>query len=63
VKKKISIKGTGSYIPNRIVPNSYFEKMVDTTDKWIISRTGIQSRRMIEPGQAMSDLATPASVL
>jgi 3-oxoacyl-[acyl-carrier-protein] synthase-3 len=61
VKKKISIKGTGSYIPNRIVPNSYFEKMVDTTDKWIISRTGIQSRRMIEPGQAMSDLATPAS--
>ena len=61
MKKKISIKGTGSYIPNRIVPNSYFEKMVDTTDKWIISRTGIQSRRMIEPGQAMSDLATPAS--
>jgi len=61
VKKKISIKGTGSCIPNRIVPNSYFEKMVDTTDKWIISRTGIQSRRMIEPGQAMSDLATPAS--
>lgn len=59
--KKISIKGTGSYIPNRIVPNSYFEKMVDTTDKWIVSRTGIQSRRMIEPGQAMSDLATPAS--
>jgi 3-oxoacyl-[acyl-carrier-protein] synthase-3 len=34
---------------------------MDTTDKWIVSRTGIQSRRMIEPGQALTDLATPAS--
>jgi len=59
--KKVSIKGTGSCIPNRIVPNSYFEKMIDTSDEWIVTRTGIQSRRMIEPGQAMSDLATPAS--
>jgi 3-oxoacyl-[acyl-carrier-protein] synthase-3 len=59
--KKIGIKGTGSYIPKRIVPNSYFEKIMDTTDKWIVSRTGIQSRRMIEPGQALTDLATPAS--
>jgi 3-oxoacyl-[acyl-carrier-protein] synthase-3 len=59
--KKIGIKGTGSYIPERIVPNSYFEKILDTTDEWIITRTGIQSRRMIEPGQALTDLATPAS--
>lgn len=59
--KKVSVKGTGSCIPGRIVPNSYFEKMVDTSDEWIVTRTGIQSRRMIEPGQAMSDLATPAS--
>ena len=59
--KKIGIKGTGSCIPNRIVPNSYFEKILDTTDKWIVSRTGIQARRMIEPGQALTDLATPAS--
>jgi 3-oxoacyl-[acyl-carrier-protein] synthase-3 len=59
--KKIGIKGTGSCIPTREVPNSYFEKMIDTTDKWIVSRTGIESRRMIEPGQALTDLATPAS--
>lgn len=59
--KKVSIKGTGSCIPNRIVPNSYFEKMIETSDEWIVTRTGIRSRRMIEPGQAMSDLATPAS--
>jgi 3-oxoacyl-[acyl-carrier-protein] synthase-3 len=59
--KKISIKGTGSCIPERIVPNSYFEKIVNTTNEWIVTRTGIQSRRMIEPGQALTDLATPAS--
>jgi 3-oxoacyl-[acyl-carrier-protein] synthase III len=61
IVKKIGIKGTGSYIPKRVVPNSYFEKIMDTTDKWIVSRTGIESRRMIEPGQALTDLATPAS--
>jgi 3-oxoacyl-[acyl-carrier-protein] synthase-3 len=59
--KKICIKGTGSYIPERIIPNSYFEKIVDTTDEWIVARTGIRTRRMIEPGQALSDLATHAS--
>ena len=59
--KKIGIKGTGSCFPERVVPNSYFEKIVDTTDEWIVTRTGVQSRRMIEPGQALTDLATPAS--
>jgi len=58
--KKISIKGTGCYLPERIVPNSYFEKIVDTSDQWIISRTGIQERRMVLPGQALSDIALPA---
>lgn len=61
MKKKIGIKGTGSCIPDRIVPNAYFEKVIDTTDEWIVTRTGIQARRMIEPGQALTDLATPAS--
>lgn len=58
---KVSIKGTGSFIPERVVPNSYFEEIVDTSDEWITSRTGIKERRMIQPGQALSDLATPAS--
>lgn len=44
-----------------MVPNSYFEKIVDTSDEWITTRTGIKERRMIEKGQAMSDLATLAS--
>jgi len=59
--KKIAIKGTGSYFPERVVPNSYFEKIVDTSHEWIVARTGIQTRRMIEPGQALSDLAIYAS--
>jgi 3-oxoacyl-[acyl-carrier-protein] synthase-3 len=59
--KKIGIMGTGSYVPERVVPNSYFEKIVNTTDEWIVTRTGIQTRRMINPGQGLSDLATGAS--
>lgn len=59
--KKIGIKGTGSCVPDRIVPNSYFEKIVNTTSEWIVARTGIKTRRMIEPGQALSDLAIQAS--
>ena len=59
--KKITIKGTGSCAPERVVPNSYFEKIIDTSDEWITTRTGIKERRMIEKGQAMSDLATLAS--
>lgn len=53
--------GTGSELPERIIPNSYFEKIVDTSNEWIVTRTGIQTRRMIQPGQALSDLAIPAS--
>ena len=58
---KVSIKGTGSYLPERVVPNSYFESIVETNDEWITSRTGIKERRMVVPGQAMSDLAVPAA--
>jgi len=58
--KKICIQGTGSYLPERIVPNSYFAKILDTSDEWIFSRTGIRERRMVLPGQSLSDIATPA---
>jgi 3-oxoacyl-[acyl-carrier-protein] synthase-3 len=44
-----------------VVTNAWFESIVETSDEWIVSRTGIRERRMIEPGQAMSDLATPAA--
>ncbi len=58
---RVVFKGTGSYLPERVVPNSYFETIVETTDEWITTRTGIKERRMIASGQAMSDLATPAA--
>ncbi len=57
----MTIQGTGSCVPERVIPNSYFETIVDTSDEWITTRTGIKERRMIEKGQAMSDLATLAS--
>jgi 3-oxoacyl-[acyl-carrier-protein] synthase-3 len=58
---KICIKGTGSFLPERVVPNSYFEGILDTDDEWISTRTGIKERRMIWPGQALTDMATPAA--
>ncbi len=59
--KKVCIQGTGSFIPERIVPNSYFESLVNTSNEWIVSRTGIKERRMVLPGQALSDLVVPAA--
>ena len=59
--KKVRILGTGSFIPERVVPNAYFESLVNTSNEWIVSRTGIKERRMVLPGQALSDLAVPAA--
>ncbi len=59
--KKIGIVGTGSYLPEKILDNKYFENIVDTSDDWIYTRTGIRERRMIEPGTAVSDLSLEAS--
>ena len=56
------ITGTGSYAPKKVVTNHDLEKMVDTSDDWIIERTGIKERRVAEKGQTTSDLAYEASV-
>ena len=55
------VKGIGHYLPDRIVPNSDLEAMVDTTDEWIRSRSGIERRHFAAPGQMTSDLATRAA--
>ncbi|MDZ4064337.1 MAG: beta-ketoacyl-ACP synthase 3, partial [Coriobacteriia bacterium] len=55
------IIGVGSYLPDRRLTNSDLEQMVDTSDDWIVSRTGIRERRMVAEGQATSDLATEAA--
>lgn len=54
------ILGTGSAVPERILSNADLEKMVDTNDEWIVSRTGIRERRIAEPHEATSDYAVPA---
>lgn len=54
------IIGTGSYAPKKVLTNHDLEKMVDTSDKWIIERTGIRERRIAAEGETTSDLAAKA---
>lgn len=56
------IAGTGSYLPEKILTNADLEKMVDTSDEWIVSRSGIRERHIAEPEQTTSDLAYEASL-
>ena len=58
----IRIVGTGSYLPEKVLTNFDLEKIVDTSDKWIRERTGIQERRIALPQQAASDLGAEASL-
>lgn len=55
------VRGVGHYLPERVVPNSEFEKSLDTTDAWIRSRSGIERRHFAAEGQGTSDLATRAA--
>jgi len=56
-----SITGVGSYVPARILTNAHLEKMVDTSDEWIITRTGIKSRRQAAKDEFTSDMAAHAA--
>jgi len=55
------IIATGSYLPARILTNRDLEAMVDTSDAWIVSRSGIRERHIADPGEETSDLATRAA--
>jgi 3-oxoacyl-[acyl-carrier-protein] synthase-3 len=57
----ISITGIGSNAPERVMKNEELAKMVDTSDEWIIERTGIRERRVAGPDEALSDVALPAA--
>jgi 3-oxoacyl-[acyl-carrier-protein] synthase-3 len=59
--RPVRISGLATYVPPRVLTNEDLEHMVDTTDAWILQRTGIRERHLVEPGQATSDLAEPAS--
>lgn len=54
------IAGVGSFLPDNRIPNAYFESLVDTSDEWIVERTGIRARHFTPQDQAASDLAVEA---
>jgi 3-oxoacyl-[acyl-carrier-protein] synthase-3 len=57
----VGLVGLGSYAPEDVLDNAALERMVDTSDAWIQTRTGIRERRRVAPGQATSDLAIAAA--
>jgi 3-oxoacyl-[acyl-carrier-protein] synthase-3 len=57
-----TIKSLATYVPPRLLTNADLEKLVDTTDDWILQRTGIRERHVVEPGVATSDLAKEAAM-
>lgn len=61
MNKGTGIIGTGSFLPDKILSNLDLEKMVETSDEWITTRTGIKERRILEEGKASSDMAVEAS--
>jgi 3-oxoacyl-[acyl-carrier-protein] synthase-3 len=56
------IRGTGGYLPERVIANAELETLVDTTDRWILERTGIARRHVAAPDQICSDLAEAAAL-
>ena len=58
---RISITGLGSYVPARVLSNDELSTIVDTSDEWIMDRTGIRERRIAAPEEALTDLALPAA--
>jgi len=59
--KRAKITALGTYVPPRVMTNSDFEKIVETSDEWIVSRTGIRERHVVDKGVATSDLAVEAT--
>ena len=60
--RTVSIVGTGSYVPEKILTNEDLSRMVDTSDEWITTRTGIKERRMAAKDENTSDMAAKAAL-
>ena len=60
-KRTVSIIGTGSYVPERVMTNADLAKLVETSDEWITTRTGIKERRIAAKNEFTSDLASNAA--
>lgn len=61
--KRAKIIGTGSYVPEKVLTNLHLEQMVETSDEWIVTRTGIQERRIARPDEYTSDMGLAAARL
>jgi 3-oxoacyl-[acyl-carrier-protein] synthase-3 len=59
--RKVKIIGTGSYVPSRVLTNQDLEKMVETSDEWIVTRTGMKERRLAAEGEFTSDMGIAAA--
>ena len=57
-----TIRSLATYVPPRVLTNADLEKMVETSDEWILQRTGIRERHIVDPGVATSDLGQAAAV-
>lgn len=60
-RRRAKITALGTYVPPRVMTNKDFEKIVETSDEWILSRTGIRERHVVDKGIATSDLAAEAA--
>ncbi len=61
-RRNASIHSTGMYVPERVLGNAELEKLVDTTDEWIVSRTGIKERRIAAADEFTSDMGAKAAL-
>ena len=59
---RAGIAGTGMYVPPRVVTNEELAKLMDTSDEWIVQRTGIRTRHHVDPGTGPAELAKEASL-
>ncbi len=60
-QRRAAIKAVGTYVPERLLTNADLEKMVETSDEWIRTRTGIRERHVVEPGTPTSEIAAKAA--
>ena len=61
MERHARISSVGSALPSRVVPNAYFESLVETSDEWIVDRTGIRERRFAGPGETTASLSVDAT--
>ena len=60
--RRVSITGLGVHVPDRVLNNAELSTLVDTSDEWIMTRTGIRERRIAAPEEALTDIARPAAI-